>query len=274
MTERPRFPGTPVTPGTTGVVLTAQNSGGTATGLLNIVVRQAAAITSADSAIVVVGTPGSFTVTATGSPTPALTAAGSLPGGVTFTDNGDGTATLAGTPAARMGGDYPLALTATVEGLPPVTQAFTLKVKQEPIFLSAESATFVAGQAGTFTVVTEAVPVAWLDLVGTLPAGLTFTDNGDGTATIAGTPSVTAVGTRTVTINATNDLVDPPQTLTIVVLAPAAVPAAARTGSCGSACDRWRDPLVACGDRERAAARRCRSSLRRTPSSHLVTPSR
>ncbi|MGA7148606.1 MAG: putative Ig domain-containing protein, partial [Microbacterium sp.] len=223
--------GTPTAPGTTGVVLTAQNAGGTATGVLNIVVRQAAAITSADSAIVIVGTAGSFTVTATGSPTPALTATGPLPDGMTFTDNGDGTATLAGAPAARMGGDYPLELTATVEGLPPVTQAFTLKVKQEPIFLSAETATFVAGQPGTFTVVTEAVPVAWLDLVGTLPAGLTFTDNGDGTATIAGTPSMTAVGTHAVTINATNDLVDPPQTLTIVVLAPAAVPAASAPGT-------------------------------------------
>lgn len=218
--------GTPTTPGTSDHFINAMSSAGGAVGLITIIVREAPAITSADSAIVIVGTPGSFTVTATGSPTPDLAVSGFLPGGMSFTDNGDGTATLAGTPAARMGGDYDLELTATVEGLPAVTQAFTLKVKQEPIFLSLASATFVAGKPGSFTVVTEAVPVAWLDLVGTLPAGLTFTDNGDGTATIAGTPSVSAVGTHSVTINATNDLVDPPQTLVIVVLAPAAVPAA------------------------------------------------
>ena len=38
---------------------------------------------------------------------------GALPAGVTFVDNGDGTATLAGTPAAGTGGAYPLTFTAT-----------------------------------------------------------------------------------------------------------------------------------------------------------------
>ena len=32
---------------------------------------------------------------------------------MTFTDNGDGTATLAGTPAAGTGGTYPITITAT-----------------------------------------------------------------------------------------------------------------------------------------------------------------
>ena len=41
-----------------------------------------------------------FTVTTAGTPTPAITVTGTLPAGVTFVDNGDGTATLAGTPAA------------------------------------------------------------------------------------------------------------------------------------------------------------------------------
>ena len=47
-----------------------------------------------------VGSPGTFTVTTAGGPVPAITSSGTLPPGVTFTDNGDGTATLAGTPAA------------------------------------------------------------------------------------------------------------------------------------------------------------------------------
>ena len=59
----------------------------------------APAITSAASTSFIEGTAGSFTITATGRPTPALSETGALPSGVTFVDNGDGTATLSGTPA-------------------------------------------------------------------------------------------------------------------------------------------------------------------------------
>ena len=68
----------------------------------------APAITSSNSATAIVGTPFSFTVTTTGAPTPALTESGALPAGLTFTDNGDGTATIAGTAAAGSGGNYPI----------------------------------------------------------------------------------------------------------------------------------------------------------------------
>ena len=57
-------------------------------------------------------TAGTFTVTTTGFPTAALSETGALPTGVTFVDNGDGTATLAGTPAAGTGGTYVLTITA------------------------------------------------------------------------------------------------------------------------------------------------------------------
>ena len=46
-------------------------------------------------------------------PTATLSETGGLPGGVTFTDNGDGTATLAGTPATGSNGTYPLTITAS-----------------------------------------------------------------------------------------------------------------------------------------------------------------
>ena len=49
---------------------------------------------------------------------------------MTFTDNGNGTATLAGTPAAGTGGTYPLTITATNGVLPDATQSFTLTVNQ------------------------------------------------------------------------------------------------------------------------------------------------
>ena len=49
---------------------------------------------------------------------PALSETGSLPSGVTFTDNGNGTATLAGTPAVGSGGTFSLSLTANNGVLP------------------------------------------------------------------------------------------------------------------------------------------------------------
>ena len=81
----------------------------------------------------VVGTAGAFIVTATGVPTPTIVRTGTLPAGVTFTDNGNGTATLAGTPAAGAGGVYPLTFTASNGVSPDATQAFTLTVNDPPV---------------------------------------------------------------------------------------------------------------------------------------------
>ena len=69
-------------------------------GAIAVVANQAPAITSANTAAFRVGTPGNFSVTTTGFPNSTLSESGTLPSGLTFTNNGDGTATLAGTPAA------------------------------------------------------------------------------------------------------------------------------------------------------------------------------
>ncbi len=60
------------------------------------------------------------------SPTPALHITGSLPTGVTFTDNGNGTATITGT--ATSAAVYPVTFTASNGVSPNATQAFTLSV--------------------------------------------------------------------------------------------------------------------------------------------------
>jgi beta-glucosidase len=75
---------------------------------------------------------------------------------------------------------------------------------------SQPTATFTAGTAGTFAVSTAttqsptAQEVPRLAVAGKLPDGLTFTDNGDGTGTISGTP--TATGTFTVQVRASNQV--------------------------------------------------------------------
>src|SRR5579862_3566805 len=90
--------------------------------------QSAPAITSANSTTFTVGTAGSFTVTTTGSPTPSLTETGSLPSPVTFKDNGNGTATLSGTPAAGTAGSYPITIKASNGVGTAATQSFTLTV--------------------------------------------------------------------------------------------------------------------------------------------------
>jgi LPXTG-site transpeptidase (sortase) family protein len=91
-------------------------------------------ITSADNAFFDVGFSGSFSITATGNPsTMTIGLSGALPAGVNLTDNGNGTATLSGTPAVGTNGTYNLVLTANNGVLPNATQNFTLIVKTGPI---------------------------------------------------------------------------------------------------------------------------------------------
>ena len=181
----------------------------TATQSFTLTVNQAPAITSANSTTFTVGTAGTFTVTTTGTPTPTLTETGTLPSGVTFTDNGNGTATLAGTPAAGTAGTYPITITAQQRSGPNATQSFTLTVNQAPAITSANSTTFTVGTAGTFTVTTTGSPTPPSTETGALPSGVTFTDNGNGTATLSGTPASGTSGTFPLTITASNGVGSP-----------------------------------------------------------------
>jgi hypothetical protein len=145
-------------------------------------------ITSAATATSNVGAAFSYTITTTGTPTAALTctATGSattactLPAGLTFTDNGNGTATIAGTPAAGSGGSYPLQINAT-NSTGGTAQVFTLTVDQAPTITSATTAAFSTGVAGSYTITTTGFPAPTLTESGTMPSGLAFKDNGDGT---------------------------------------------------------------------------------------------
>ena len=92
-------------------------------------------------------------MTTTGFPTAVLSETGALPTGVTFVDNGDGTATLAGTPAAGTGGTYPLTITAANGVLPDATQTFTLTVAAAPT-VTGLSPTSGSGAGGTSVTIT------------------------------------------------------------------------------------------------------------------------
>ena len=187
------------------IVITANNGvSPNATQSFTLTVNQAPAISSANSTTFKLGTQGSFSVTTTGFPNSTLSESGTLPNGVTFTGNANGTATLAGTPAAGSGGTYPILITAGNGILPNATQSFTLTVNQSPAITSANSTTFAAGTQGSFSVTTTGFPNSTLSESGTLPSGVTFTNNSNGTATLAGTPAAGSGGAYPIVITANN----------------------------------------------------------------------
>lgn len=93
-----------------------------------LTVQTTPAITSGNSATFTAGRNASFTVTATGLPTPILTESGTLPSGITFAYHRDGTATLAGTAAIGTQGTYHFTIAAHNGVGSDFTQDFTLTV--------------------------------------------------------------------------------------------------------------------------------------------------
>ena len=157
-------------------------------------VNPAVGITSTNVADFTEDTAGTFAITASGKPTPALTEVGVLPKGVTFTDNGDGSATLTGSPAPGTSGEYGFIVRAHDVGNPDAIQSFTLSVAQPLAITSANATTFTVGSAGSFVVTTTGTPAPGLTESGNPPSSITFKDNGDGTATLSGTPAATTGG--------------------------------------------------------------------------------
>ncbi|MFZ3266287.1 MAG: choice-of-anchor D domain-containing protein [Terriglobales bacterium] len=209
--------GTPTSGGVFSITFTASNRvGANAVQSFTLTVDQAPVFTSANSATFTIGVAGSFTVTTVAYPTASLTETGHLPTGLTFVDNGNGTATLAGTPLIFVGGDFPITITAKNGIGSPVTESFTIIVQQPPSFTSANNAVFVYGVPNSFTVTTVGFPVPSIHESGTLPPWLTFVDNGNGTATLSGTPSY-ASGTFALVLTATNVVASVQQNFTLSV---------------------------------------------------------
>jgi len=198
--------------GSYGVTLTATGGG---LALLGISVYGPPSVTSASVAVFEVGQAGSFEVTASGLPAVAISALGPLPSGLTLTDNGDGTATISGTPASGTVGASSVTLQLQ-NLLDTVDTTLTVEVNEPPTITSAATAAFQNGTAGSVTITTTGYPTATLALAGALPAGLTFTDNGDGTATISGTPTATTPTDSQVVVTADSVAGTATQTLDVV----------------------------------------------------------
>jgi hypothetical protein len=201
-----KLAGTPAsgTGGTYSITFKAHNSIGTdATQAFTLTVNQGPAITSANATTFRIGTAGTFTVTTTGVPTPTLIETGALPSGVTFADNGNGTGTLSGTPAAGTAGSYAITFKAHNGAGTDATQSFTLTVTAAQLIITTTS--LPDGQQGvaysanmTFSGGTP--PVNWQLTGGAFPNGVTLNAS---SGLISGTP--TSSGQFTVTIGSSAD---------------------------------------------------------------------
>ena len=157
-------------------------------------------------------TPVNFLVTTTGIPPITLSAdPGVLVPGLTFKDNGNGTASISGAspvPAIQHqcliynGG--PCGIHAT-NSQGTLVQSFIVNLAPAPIASLGppSSATFITGAPNSvlLTSVGAITPVSWFFDTRTAPAWLHLTDNGNGTATLSGTPPLGTSGTFLATIS-------------------------------------------------------------------------
>lgn len=166
--------------------------------------------------------PSSFTVTTTGTPTASLTESGTLPTGLTFVDNGNGTANFSGLIAAGTAGTYNITITAT-NSAGSYTQHFTLVVSNVDsaptvIYANVSNITVTHGVSMTpvtFTATGSGKNFKIYLLSGALPPGLSLHDNKDGTASLFGTPS--RAGVYTFTLEAANKVGSITQSFTVTV---------------------------------------------------------
>jgi hypothetical protein len=182
--------------------------------------------TAASFQVGTLGNSGTIHATA-GTPTATtLSVSGKLPAGVVFSPTGNGTANASakftGTPAAGTGGTYVVTVNAA-NSVGKTNTTFTLTVNQAPAFTSATAALFAVGQNVNFTVKTTGFPAATFQNVAAINAvlagtGLTFIDNGNGTATISGIPTAATTTPITLNLSAHNGIgIDAPQSLKITI---------------------------------------------------------
>ena len=190
----------------------------------------APAITSANAKTFTLNSPGTFTVTATGTPAPTFSETGPLPTGVLLDPS---TGVLSGTPTGSTG-NFPITLKASNGVGSDATQSFTLTVGSVPAITSADTATFTAGTVGTtFQATATGFPAPTFAETGALPSGLSFNSAG----LLSGTPAAGTGGTYPLTMTATNSAGSSPgQSFTLTVTqAPAFTSANAASFSVGVA---------------------------------------
>jgi hypothetical protein len=147
------------------------------------------------------GVPGSFTIQATGNPSPGITSGTPHfpPFDLNFVDNGNGTATISGT--IPLNAPYCPGSTCSIQGF--INATIGQVSTQQQLTLSVSSAVlpsllptgleFVAGIPNQANIIAQGpTKGAISNVCTTLPNWLSFVDNGNNTATLSGTPQLGA----------------------------------------------------------------------------------
>ncbi len=169
-------------------------------------------ITSASAMAFTEATAGTFTVTTTGGfPRPVrLSATGALPAGVTFVDQGDGTATLSGAPAPGTASTYSLTITAANgDNSLASVQAFELTINPPITFNLTELPVYTVGEFYSQTILTSGgtgTRAVGYALSGPLPAGLSISPPAPTTDAISISGTATADVTTILTLTAVDDV--------------------------------------------------------------------
>jgi hypothetical protein len=172
--------GTPTQEGVFHISFTASNEAGFSTQSFTLTVDAPPAITSADEATFSYGAPGTFTVSASGTPTPTIVKWGNLPAGVSYSDG-----VLSGTPTQI--GTFEVTFTASNGIGANSIQQFTLTV----LGLHVTTTSLPAATIGTpYSQQLEAIggvaPYKWKLTSGSLPKGFKLSGagvlSGDATA--------------------------------------------------------------------------------------------
>ena len=184
--------GTPTTPGTDSITLSASNQYGIANPqilVVTVVGGVAPVITSATSEDIALGKPFSYLITASGSPTSF--SASPLPSGLSLTG-----ATIAGTPTAI--GITTVTLGASNAYGPAAPVTLTIQVGKAPVLTSSLAANAGVNAPFSYTLTASGDAPVTLSASG-LPANWTFTS---ATGVISGTP--TATGSISIPVGASN----------------------------------------------------------------------
>jgi hypothetical protein len=126
------------------------------------------------------------------------------------------------------GPDFAVAVTADDGNGGTVDDTFTITVNDVndlPTFLSVPVTAATEGLAYSYSVVVEDIDGDTVTISGSVvPAWLTLTDNGNGTASLAGTPGSSDIGAANVTLSANDGTTPVEQSFTITVVAAADAP--------------------------------------------------
>ncbi len=131
-----------------------------------------------------------------------------VPTWLSFTDNGNGSATLTGTPTNDNAGINTIVLRAIDDGNNSTLQTFDINVSVNltaPVFTSTPVVAVISEDVYTYDITVEDADgdISQLEIIGDyVPSWLTFTDNGNGSATLTGTPTNANGGTNTVVLRA------------------------------------------------------------------------